>query len=219
MYLSASLENANKIFEFLYLRDLTKPTADIIIGFGHFDMRIPRLCGKLHREGYCEKILFTGGRGAGTADLKDAEGVEFERELRRIYPDLPAKNIIVESESANTAENILLSESILKSSNPDFCFSKGISKAIAVTCPYRQKRVFLCMEKLFPHIAVFNRPPDTTFEFELELYQSKNEDFVLLLMGEIERIKTYPDRGFIAPAMIPEVVDLAYRELQGTNRM
>jgi uncharacterized SAM-binding protein YcdF (DUF218 family) len=192
------------------MRDSTISPADILIGFGHFDMRIPRQCGRLYREGYSSKILLSGGRGAGTADLKDAEGVEFERELKKTYPDIPAENIIVESESTNTGDNIRFSESILKKIDPRFCFEKGIQRAIAVACPYRQRRVWLCMKKLFPEVEIISVPPDTTFEYEMELYKSKRQDLILLIAGEMERIKTYPAKGFTVPAEIPDAVNEAW---------
>ena len=35
--------------------------ADVIIGFGHFDLAIPEHCLKLYREGCAGRIIFTGG--------------------------------------------------------------------------------------------------------------------------------------------------------------
>lgn len=214
MYTNNILEHAKTIFDFLYLRDAELHPVDIIIGFGHFDMRIPRKCGQLYEEGYSRRILFTGGRGAGTADLPEAEGVEFERELLRKYPKIPSQCIIVESESTNTGENISFSERILESNDREFCFIKGIDKAIAVACPYRQLRVKLCMNKLFPGVELLNAPPDTTFEYEMELYKSKNQNFILLLAGEMERILTYPKKGFILQTNIPEPVYASYHILK-----
>lgn len=209
-----AIKNAKAIFEFLYIRDALTCSADIIIGFGHFDMRIPRQCGYLYHEGLADNILFTGGRGAGTADLEEAEGIEFEKELRKTYPGIPASKIIVESSSTNTGENILFSERILDRSNPEYCFENGIHRAIAVACPYRQLRVKLCMNKIFPRVEVLSAPPDTTFEYELELYKSKNQDLILLLAGEMERILTYPGKGFICPTVTPDTVLKSYHSLK-----
>lgn len=213
MYSEDVLTKARTVFDYLYMRDDDISPGDIIIGFGHFDMRIPRQCGRLYREGYSSKILLTGGRGAGTADLKDAEGVEFEKELKRTYPDIPAENVIVESDSTNTGDNIRFSEAILKRIDPRFCFEKGIQRAVAVACPYRQRRVWLCMKKLFPEVHIINAPPDTTFEYEMELYNSKKQDLILLITGEMERIKTYPAKGYTVPAEIPGPVDEAWMAL------
>ena len=213
MYTKTMIERARLIFDYLYARDNITAPADLIVGFGHFDMKIPRHCGKLLTLGYSKKILLTGGRGAGTADLDQPEGMEFKKELGKAYPEIRREDIIVESESTNTGENILFSERILKARDPGYCFAKGIRSILAVASPYRQKRVFLCMEKLFPEVRVVNSPPPTTFEEEAKLFESKNEDFIGLLTGELERIKTYPVKGFIAPAEIPPEIDRAYLEL------
>jgi hypothetical protein len=35
----------------------------VIVGFGHFDLRIARTCGDLWQQGLASRILFTGGVG------------------------------------------------------------------------------------------------------------------------------------------------------------
>jgi len=213
MYSEETIRNAKNIFDYLNTRDKKLNKADIIIGFGHFDMKIPRYCGQLYMGGYATKILFTGGKGAGSADLQVAEGMAFKKELKKAYAEIPENCIIVESESANTSENIQYSENMLKTIDPDFCFQNGIHTAIAVACAYRQKRVWLCMKKLYPAIVVLNEPPYTTFEEEEALFCSKNQDLISLLRGELERIQTYPEKGFIAEENIPVDVMTAYRSL------
>lgn len=214
MYSEEILKKAKMVFDYLNVHDNTLTPVDLIIGFGHFDMKIPRSCGELYSKGYAERILLTGGRGAGTADLNEPEGIEFEKELRIVYPDIQKENVIVESESTNTGENIQFSENILKDANPDFCFEKGIKKVIAIASPYRQKRVYLCMKKMYPDIQVLNAPPETTFKGELEIFESKNESFIHLLLGELERIKLYPAKGFIAFEEVPVKIVQAYTKLK-----
>ncbi len=42
---------ARVLFDYLYLRDPDILAADAVIGFGHFDLKIPRRCLELHRRG------------------------------------------------------------------------------------------------------------------------------------------------------------------------
>lgn len=212
MYTEENLQAAKVLFEYLYLRDGVLSQGDIVIGFGHFDMRIPSQCGEIFSQGLAPKILFTGGRGAGTADIEGTEGEAFQEAVKRVYPEITPMDVIIEKYSTNTGENILFSEALLQEVSPDFCFSR-INAAIAVACPYRQRRVYLSMKKLFPGVRIQNAPPLTTFQTEMDLYQNKHEDFVRSLASELARISTYPAKGFIAYEAIPPEVEGAYQNL------
>ena len=95
-------ETAKRIFQYLCIRDETFTKADLVIGFGHFDLRIPKLCGVVYESGHAAKVLLTGGRGAGTADLQDAEANVFREILRETFPKIPPEDVFVENVSANT---------------------------------------------------------------------------------------------------------------------
>lgn len=214
MYTDKILNKAELIYSYLNLRNDKIEKSDIIVGFGHFDMKIPQRCAELYKQDLSKKILFTGGRGAGTADLKNPEAIEFEKEIENNALNIPKEDIIIESESTQTGENISFSNTILKNLNSKFCFEHGIKRIIAVASPYRQKRVYLAMKKSYPNIKVFNAPPNTTFDGEIKLFKSKNEDFIKLLLGELERIKVYPEKGFIEYEEVPNEVELAYHDLK-----
>lgn len=208
------LNDAKQIFDYLYVKDDKDISADLIIGFGHFDLRIPRRCAELYQKGLAKKILFTGGRGAGSADLKEAEAIAFCKTLRSEYPEISSGDIIVESESTNTGENILMSNTALKKRNNGFCFENGISSVIAVASPYRQRRVWRTLQKHLPRIKLYNRPPETKYEKETALFRKKGENFIQLLIGEVERIRDYPDKGYMACERMPQIVLVAYKRLK-----
>ena len=105
-YTPTQLSLAKDIFEYLYVFSEALPHSDAVIGFGHFDLKIPRHCGKLYINGHARRIIFTGGIGSGTADLGRAEAVAFREELRRRYPSISAEAVIVEDMSTNTSENV-----------------------------------------------------------------------------------------------------------------
>lgn len=214
MYSNDVLNMARKIYDYMNIRDAKIEKSDLIAGFGHFDIKIPQHCASLYQKNLSRKILFTGGRGAGSADMKEAEAVEFKNELLRVLPAFPEKDLILESESTNTGENITFSEKILKGLDPGFTFGQGIGAVIAVASPYRQKRVHLALKKLFPRVKVYNSPPESAFEDEMKLFCDKGEDLVKHLIGELERIKVYPEKGFIEYEEIPDEIGDIYRELR-----
>lgn len=192
-----------KCFEFLALRSPRVEKSDLIIGFGHFDTKIPKACCDLYRRGYGAKILFTGGIGAGTNDLPCAEADYFLKVALKYAPEIPCQSYIIENKSTNTAENLKFSEAVLMLDNPEFSFSNGIGRVIIVANAYRQRRVMLTVQKIFPHLEVINCPPLVDYGTEREMFLQKGEDLDQHLRGELKRLMDYPSKGFIAPCPIP----------------
>ncbi|HEX3010308.1 MAG TPA: YdcF family protein [Bacteroidales bacterium] len=211
-YTDNVLENAKKIFEYLYLREEPQK-ADAVIGFGHFDLKIPRRCAELYLAGLVPKILFTGGVGAGSADFQYPEAIEFKNLVLKEYPQIPEADIIIESKSTNTGENLRFMQQVLLDLNPEFTFGKGIKKVLKVSNAYRQRRAYLTCKKEFPGTEFVNTPACTSFEQEMELYQTKNQDLLRHLSGEMERMLIYPALNYIVADKIPEEILQAYKLL------
>ena len=198
------LSLAKDIFEYLYISSDSIPHADVIIGFGHFDLKIPQQCGRLYQHGAAERIIFTGGIGSGTADLGKAEAVAFAEELRKTYPSLPDDIVILEDSSTNTSENIQFTIQKLQTHYPNFTFNNQIVEAILVANAYRQRRVFLTCRRNLPQVRFYNAPPKTAFEEEFQLFSSKEQDLIDLLIGEIDRLIRYGEKGYLLQEKIPE---------------
>ncbi len=197
-----------------YLNKKDKPVvADIIIGFGHFDMNIPKMCCELYLQGLGKKIIFTGGVGAGSADFKNPEAVEFLLYATKHFPQIPAEDIVVEDQSTNTGENIRFSMQLLKSHFPDFNFDQGVNSAILVATPARQHRVYLTVLQHLPHIKLINLPPELSYEENVEIFNIKKEDFTKQLTGEIYRLLEYPTKGLCAPVNVPQDIIDHYKKL------
>ncbi len=202
------------LFNWLALRDPQPGIRfDAVIGFGHFDMAIPRRCAELVREGRAQRLIFTGGIGAGTADLGQPEANAFLDVLRRDHPDL-APQAIVENRSTNTGDNIRFTRDLLLSLDPPLALGEDIQGAILVATPCRQRRVSLTWEQILPDVAAWNAPPPADYEALKSLYAAKEEDIRRQLVGEVERIRDYPARGWIAPCEIPADILDAYDRLR-----
>lgn len=195
---------ARDIFNYLSVRSAGLIPSDVVIGFGHFDMRIPRACGDIFRGGLARRIIFSGGVGSGTADLGQPEARAFLRELQRSHPDVPTEAIFVEDASTNTSENVIFSARGLAGAWPDCNFERGIRSAILVATPYRQRRVLLTCRRLLPQVACACSPPEATFEDERHVFAEKGQDLIGLLGGEIDRIIDYGARGYIEREAVPD---------------
>jgi uncharacterized SAM-binding protein YcdF (DUF218 family) len=205
---------ARRIFEYLCLRDRLPSRADVIVGFGHFDPKIPARCGELYRLGYASRLLFTGGIGAGTADLVQPEAIYFLEETRRRYPDIPERDIIVESESTHTGENVQYSLQRIEERGGVQGSGSGLQRVILVANAYRQRRVWLTWRHYAPGMEALNAPPETTFEDEWDLFKEKERDLIGLLVGEVYRILRYGARGFMIQVEVPEMILDAWSRLR-----
>lgn len=206
--------DAELIFAYLAATDPLPPQpVDAIVGFGTFDLSLPRLCGDLHLRGWAPLIIFTGGIGAGTADLGQREADAWRAELRRSHPEIAADRVILESRSTNTAENIRFTDELLVRVHPGREFGAGVREVIGVASPSRLKRVALTWKKLQSTVPlVRQRPAAATYATEKALYAAKGFDYDAHLGGELDRIVDYAERGWIAAEPLPaEIFDARAR--------
>ena len=171
--------------------------ADVIVGFGHFDLRIARTCGDLWQQGLASRILFTGGVGAGSADLGMPEAEAFAIELRKAIPDFPSDCLLVEPHSTNNGENVRFSLEVLQQAD----ISSG--SAILVATPFRQRRVNQTWSKVTHGVPSQSAPPKPDLQTDRHIFAHKGEDLIAQLSGEIARLQNYPQRGWIADTAIP----------------
>jgi uncharacterized SAM-binding protein YcdF (DUF218 family) len=204
-------DDARLLFDYLYLRDPEPAAADAVIGFGHFDMKVPRRCLELYRQGRAPLIVFTGGIGAGTADLGRPEAQAFLGEVRR-NGGVAEKDVLIEDRSTHTGENLAATARLLAEHGRPLGTDGGIGRAVIVATAYRQRRVFLTCRLHHPGVRFINAPPVTSFDAERSMFAEKGQDLVALLCGEVRRLIDYPDRGFCLPAEIPPEILAALRQ-------
>ena len=209
-------DDARTLFDHLYLRDAAGTRADAVIGFGHFDMKIPRRCRELYRAGRAPLIVLSGGMGAGTADLGQPEARAFLEEIRA-QGGVPDADVLFEDRSTNTGENVEASTRLLEKKGRPFGVEGGVRNALIVANASRQRRVFLTCRRHHPGVRFVNVPPETTFEEEQALYAEKGQDLVAHLTGEIRRLEEYPGKGFCLPADLPPEVLAARDRLEASR--
>jgi hypothetical protein len=195
---------ASIVFDYLAVRSAIEPLhCDAIIGFGHFDPAIARHCGELWRNGVAPLMIFTGGVGAGSADLAKPEAEAFAAELREHFPEIPDSAVWLESRSTNTGENVRNLLVLLAAK------STKLHSVTLVASPYRQRRVALTWRHLVPHCPFYNSPPLGSLTDQIDLFRRKQQDLVALLPGEIHRLTDYAARGWIVAEPIPLAVQEA----------
>lgn len=210
--LGTSADDERLLFGFLSQPDAGSPSVcDAVIGFGVFDLRVAALCGQLVAVGRARRVIFTGGVGAGSADLGRPEADAFADELARLYPGIPRDSVVIENRSTNTGENVRLTLDLLADRHPELSPGSGLRTAILVASPARLRRVRLTWKQQAASVAAWDLAPDSTCEAESALHAAKGIDYRALLVGEIDRLRSYPARGWIVHESIPAHV-LAARD-------
>ena len=203
-------EDYQHLFRYLYLSDRPQK-AGYTIGFGHFDMAIPERVYQLFQKGMAGKIIFSGGIGAGTADLKSPEADAFYNHFINIakaeHPD-----ITLENQSTNTAENMTFTLKILQHIDPSFNTQHKVAVNL-VASPYRQRRVYLTAKKYWPGASLSNCPPIADYITEKEKFKTKGLDLDKLLEGELDRIVGYAQKQWIYDEPLPKDLVSIYNKI------
>ncbi len=125
---------------------------------------------------------------------------------------VPSEAILREPNAANTAENITKSEELLR--------DKGINpqKVILIHKPYMTRRFYATALAHWPKPQpdFFSTSKSASlrdyYEYDKRVYGG---DGMLIeqMLGDFERIKEYPKRGWMAEQPIPQEAALAYERL------
>lgn len=182
--------------------------ADCLLVLGSHDLRVAVWGAELFHLGWAPIMIVSGGM-AHKGDLLETGWDRPEAEVFcEAMTDLgvPADRMILEARSTNTGENFRLVKTLLSERGLDF------QRFIVVTKPYMERRAFATARKEWPGKAVIVTSPGISFEDYLEGEDSK-EDMISIMVGDLQRIMVYPERGYQIPQDVPEEVREAFNKL------
>lgn len=177
--------------------------ADCIIGLGSTDTNVANIVAELYLKGYSNKIIFSGGLGKDTYKLWNKTEAEKFAEIA-IKKGVPKEKIYLEKESTNTGDNFRFTKKIIEKAN------LKIKTCIVVCKPYREKRVYAAFKKILPEYEVSIYSENTSYE---EYYKSHNKEWINVLVGDIQRMELFYQKGWQIKMKIPQNVIEAYQEL------
>ena len=179
--------------------------SDVILVLGSHDTRVAERGAQLYLEGMAPKILFSGGLGRLTANNWTAPEAEIFAKIA-IKMGVPKSDILIENKSTNTGENVKFSMKVLEEHGmiPE-C-------VILVHKQYMERRQFATWMKLFPDIKVCITSPLISYENYANNMISK-DDMINIVVGDTQRVKFYPEKGYMIDQEIPNDVWDAYEEL------
>jgi uncharacterized SAM-binding protein YcdF (DUF218 family) len=183
--------------------------ADAILVLCSHDERVAERGAQLFLDGWAPLLIFSGGHGAITKTLwNEPEAERFARIAERL--NVPRESILVEPHSTNTGENIEFTKRLL--------LERGLNphKFIVVQKPYMERRSYATFRKLWPEKELIVTSPQVSFRDYLANYSNADistEDVVSIMVGDLQRIKLYPARGYQIAQEIPDEVWGAFEGL------
>jgi uncharacterized SAM-binding protein YcdF (DUF218 family) len=119
---------------------------------------------------------------------------------------VPSSAILIENKSTNTGDNVLFSKQLLQDKGLDF------NSFILVQKPYMERRTYATFKKRWPEKEFKVTSPQLSFD-EYTMDKNFKELTINVMVGDLQRIKEYPAKGFQIPQEIPTAVWDAYEKL------
>ncbi len=183
--------------------------SDVIVVLCSHDTIVADRGAQLFLDGWAPLLIFSGGLGAITKHLwQDPEANRFA--AIAIGMGVPPDRILIENRSTNTGENVQFTRELLAARGLD------PSSLILVQKPYMERRTFATFQKVWPGKSVRVTSPRLSMDAYLARYSHGSlsaDDVISIMVGDLQRIREYPARGFQIPQPIPDDVWQAYEEL------
>lgn len=183
--------------------------ADAILVLCSYDTSVAERGAQLFLEGFAPLLVFSGGLGAITRNLwSEPEAELFARVARGM--GVPGERIVVETRSTNTGENVQFTRKLLAERGLD------PESFILVQKPYMERRALATFKRYWPEKRAAVTSPQFSFEEYLKNHSNgalTEDEIISIMVGDLQRIKLYPERGFQIPQEIPDEVWAAYEEL------
>jgi hypothetical protein len=183
--------------------------ADAILVLCSHDKIVANRGAELFLEGWAPLLIFAGGLGSITSRLwQEPEADQFAKIA--VAMGVPQDRILIENRSTNTGENILFTKQLLLQRRLD------PQKFIVVQKPYMERRSYATFRKLWPEKDVIVTSPQLSLDEYLSAGSHDaltSDDVISIMVGDLQRIRLYPEKGFQIHQDIPDDVWQAYEEL------
>ena len=180
-------------------------SSDLILVLGSNDLRVAEHAAGLFVRGLAPLMVCSGSVGRLTA-------TRFARSEAETFADVavangvPREAILLETRSTNTGENVVFSRDLLA--------ARGIHpwRVILVQKPYMERRAYATFLRQWPGPEARVTSPPIPFDdyFTPDLPR----DLVInILVGDVQRMRVYAERGFQVPQPMPDEAWAAFTEL------
>jgi uncharacterized SAM-binding protein YcdF (DUF218 family) len=183
--------------------------SDAILVLCSHDIAVAERGAQLFLDGWAPLLIFSGGLGAITRTLwTTPEADRFAQIAVRM--GVPPERILIENKSTNTGENVQFTRALLA--------ERGLDPRsfIVVQKPYMERRSYATFRKVWPDKHVIVTSPQVSFDDYLARYSNaalSPEEVVSIMVGDLQRVKIYPEKGLQIAQEIPADVWQAFEDL------
>ena len=201
---SKAIALAKIVWDYHHVNHTLVPS-DCIFALGSHDTRVAHRAADLYLEGWAPLLIFAGGLGRLTDGVwKESEADLFARIA--FEKGVPKEKVLIENRSTNTGENIQFVKHLLTENH------LAPNTFILVQKPYMERRAFATFAKNWAEKQFLVTSPQLSFE-EYPTDEIPLEQVINIMVGDLQRIKIYPAKGFQIYQPIPDEVWQAYEQL------
>lgn len=183
--------------------------SDAILVLCSHDTVVAERGAELWLERWAPLLIYSGGLGAITSRIWTVPEADRFAEIASGM-GVPREWIIVENRSTNTGENVLFTRRLLDELNID------PATFIVVQKPYMERRSFATFRKVWPEKELIVTSPPMSLDDYLRTYERgpiTPDDAISIMVGDLQRIRVYADKGFQIAQDIPAGVWEAFEAL------
>lgn len=174
---------------------------ELLIVCGSYDLRVCDYACELLNQGVAGHIVFSGNTGNWTRHLWERPEAEIFAE-RAVALGVSPDQFTLEARASNFAENIAFTRQLFA----------HVRSATFLTKPNSIRRVKLTLPIRWPALTAWVDAPD--YGFPDAIANAVGVFGVIAeMVGDIQRIKLYPQAGFQVAADLPEAVEQAWQYL------
>ena len=179
--------------------------ADCILVLGSHDTRVAERGAEIFLQRWARLLVMCGDRGALTRKIWTRPEAEVFADVA-VAKGVPRERILIESRSTNTGENVAFARRLLA--------ERGLlpATAIAVQKPYMERRTWATFRKQWPDLDLVVTSPRLDFD-AYPTPEITRDDVIQIMVGDLQRIRLYAERGFQIPQEVPAPVIEAYDRL------
>ncbi|MEP7343297.1 MAG: YdcF family protein [Acidobacteriota bacterium] len=179
--------------------------AGLILALGSNDLRVAGHAADLYLQGWAPLLMFSGNVGALTRGKFAKSEAETFAEIA-VEKGVPRKAILIEPESTNTGENIANSRRMLADRGFD------PETIILVQKPYMERRAYATFMNFWPGKRLIVSSPPISFA-DYPTTELPQDLVINIMVGDLQRIRDYPAKGFQIAQEIPAAVWQVYEKL------
>ncbi len=197
-------KHAKVLFDFLS-QQYSPRNPDFILVLGSNDLSVAVFAAQYYAEYPTDYIVISGGFGKITKNVwQTSEARKFSEVM--IANGVPRTKIYLDEKATNTGENICNAKEIILTNHLSH------KEGVIITKSYMTKRAFNTASKQWQEVHWAAISENVTYEQYLEKIEDKKR-FLNLMVGDLQRIKVYGEKGFQIEENIPDTVWASFEYL------